>query len=137
MGAFILMQKEKQYLGNFLPFTLGSQTNGHQPLRSLPSVRQDVSRYQRVDEALPPSEQLLAKGLPYWQCAKVTGRSFPWFLEKKVSERCHLTSGWNLRCSVQALPSGTVLKERAARMSQHCSAHGVNAIIPRFQASVA
>lgn len=33
----------------------GSQTNGHQPLRSLPSVRQDVSRYQRVDEALPPN----------------------------------------------------------------------------------
>lgn len=25
-------------------------------------MRQDVSRYQRVDEALPPSEQLLAKG---------------------------------------------------------------------------
>jgi len=35
--------------------TGGSQTNGHQPLRSLPSVRQDVSRYQRVDEALPPN----------------------------------------------------------------------------------
>ncbi|XP_037704501.1 E3 ubiquitin-protein ligase HECW2 isoform X2 [Choloepus didactylus] len=33
----------------------GSQANGHQPLRSLPSVRQDVSRYQRVDEALPPN----------------------------------------------------------------------------------
>eukprot|EP00071_Canis_lupus_P037150 XP_022270707.1 E3 ubiquitin-protein ligase HECW2 [Canis lupus familiaris] len=32
-----------------------SQANGHQPLRSLPSVRQDVSRYQRVDEALPPN----------------------------------------------------------------------------------
>ncbi|XP_069926546.1 E3 ubiquitin-protein ligase HECW2 isoform X3 [Oryctolagus cuniculus] len=35
--------------------TGGSQANGHQPLRSLPSVRQDVSRYQRVDEALPPN----------------------------------------------------------------------------------
>ncbi|OXB57088.1 hypothetical protein ASZ78_002376 [Callipepla squamata] len=35
--------------------TGGAQANGHQPLRSLPSVRQDVSRYQRVDEALPPS----------------------------------------------------------------------------------
>ncbi|XP_069851808.1 E3 ubiquitin-protein ligase HECW2 isoform X4 [Dipodomys merriami] len=35
--------------------TPGSQANGHQPLRSLPSVRQDVSRYQRVDEALPPN----------------------------------------------------------------------------------
>ncbi|XP_043916557.1 E3 ubiquitin-protein ligase HECW2 isoform X2 [Protopterus annectens] len=35
--------------------TSGTQTNGHQPLRSLPSVRQDVSRYQRVDEALPPN----------------------------------------------------------------------------------
>uniref|UniRef100_A0ACB8G055 E3 ubiquitin-protein ligase HW2 n=1 Tax=Sphaerodactylus townsendi TaxID=933632 RepID=A0ACB8G055_9SAUR len=33
----------------------GSQSNGHQPLRLLPSVRQDVSRYQRVDEALPPN----------------------------------------------------------------------------------
>nr|XP_014340248.1 PREDICTED: E3 ubiquitin-protein ligase HECW2 isoform X2 [Latimeria chalumnae]XP_014340249.1 PREDICTED: E3 ubiquitin-protein ligase HECW2 isoform X2 [Latimeria chalumnae] len=33
----------------------GSQANGHQPLRSLPSVRQDVSRYQRVDELLPPN----------------------------------------------------------------------------------
>ncbi|KAB1278917.1 E3 ubiquitin-protein ligase HECW2, partial [Camelus dromedarius] len=43
--------------------TGGSQANDHQPLRSLPSVRQDVSRYQRVDEALPPSEDLLAKGL--------------------------------------------------------------------------
>ncbi|XP_029461928.1 E3 ubiquitin-protein ligase HECW2 [Rhinatrema bivittatum] len=33
----------------------GCQANGHQPLRSLPSVRHDVSRYQRVDEALPPN----------------------------------------------------------------------------------
>lgn len=33
----------------------GSQSNGHQPLRSLPSVRQDVGRYQRIDEALPPN----------------------------------------------------------------------------------
>ncbi|KAM9249478.1 E3 ubiquitin-protein ligase HECW2 isoform 2-T2 [Dugong dugon] len=35
--------------------TGGSQASSHQPLRSLPSVRQDVSRYQRVDEALPPN----------------------------------------------------------------------------------
>ncbi|XP_040283349.1 E3 ubiquitin-protein ligase HECW2 isoform X1 [Bufo bufo] len=35
--------------------TAGSQVNGHQPLRSLPSIRQDVSRYQRIDEALPPN----------------------------------------------------------------------------------
>nr|XP_033801984.1 E3 ubiquitin-protein ligase HECW2 isoform X2 [Geotrypetes seraphini] len=35
--------------------TSGSQANGHQPLRSLPSVRHDVNRYQRVDEALPPN----------------------------------------------------------------------------------
>ncbi|XP_053554543.1 E3 ubiquitin-protein ligase HECW2 isoform X2 [Bombina bombina] len=35
--------------------TAGPQGNEHQPLRSLPSVRQDVSRYQRVDEALPPN----------------------------------------------------------------------------------
>ncbi|XP_039611823.1 E3 ubiquitin-protein ligase HECW2-like isoform X1 [Polypterus senegalus] len=33
----------------------GAQSNGHQPIRSLPSVRQDVSRYQRVDEPLPPN----------------------------------------------------------------------------------
>ncbi|XP_067405086.1 E3 ubiquitin-protein ligase HECW2 isoform X2 [Emydura macquarii macquarii] len=33
----------------------GSQANDHQTLRSLPSVRQDVGRYQRVDEALPPN----------------------------------------------------------------------------------
>uniref|UniRef100_A0A8C8R6B2 HECT-type E3 ubiquitin transferase n=1 Tax=Pelusios castaneus TaxID=367368 RepID=A0A8C8R6B2_9SAUR len=33
----------------------GSQANGHRTLRSLPSVRQDASRYQRVDEALPPN----------------------------------------------------------------------------------
>uniref|UniRef100_A0A8C5QWP6 HECT-type E3 ubiquitin transferase n=1 Tax=Leptobrachium leishanense TaxID=445787 RepID=A0A8C5QWP6_9ANUR len=35
--------------------TAGSQENGHQLLRSLPSVRPDVGRYQRVDEALPPN----------------------------------------------------------------------------------
>ncbi|XP_073503966.1 E3 ubiquitin-protein ligase HECW2 isoform X2 [Phyllobates terribilis] len=35
--------------------TAGSQVNDHQALRSLPSVRQDVSRYQRIDEALPPN----------------------------------------------------------------------------------
>ncbi|XP_030634925.1 E3 ubiquitin-protein ligase HECW2 [Chanos chanos] len=29
--------------------------NSHQPMRSLPSVRHDVSRYQRVDEPLPPN----------------------------------------------------------------------------------
>lgn len=28
----------------------------HQSLRSLPSVRHDISRYQRVDEPLPPSK---------------------------------------------------------------------------------
>ncbi|XP_023700352.2 E3 ubiquitin-protein ligase HECW2 isoform X3 [Paramormyrops kingsleyae] len=33
----------------------GSRFNGHQPVRSLPSVRHDVSRYQRVDEPLPPN----------------------------------------------------------------------------------
>ncbi|XP_051787007.1 E3 ubiquitin-protein ligase HECW2-like isoform X3 [Erpetoichthys calabaricus] len=33
----------------------GAQSNGHQPIRCLPSVRQDVSRYQRVDEPLPPN----------------------------------------------------------------------------------
>ncbi|XP_028820916.1 E3 ubiquitin-protein ligase HECW2-like, partial [Denticeps clupeoides] len=31
-----------------------AQVNGHQPVRSLPSVRHDISRYQRVDEPLPP-----------------------------------------------------------------------------------
>lgn len=57
----VLILKEKTIPGNFLPLILGSQANGHQPLRSLPSVRQDVSRYQRVDEALPPSEDLLVQ----------------------------------------------------------------------------
>ncbi|XP_031440177.1 E3 ubiquitin-protein ligase HECW2 isoform X2 [Clupea harengus] len=32
----------------------GAQVNGHS-VRSLPSVRQDIHRYQRVDEALPPN----------------------------------------------------------------------------------
>uniref|UniRef100_A0A8C7L1J5 HECT-type E3 ubiquitin transferase n=1 Tax=Oncorhynchus kisutch TaxID=8019 RepID=A0A8C7L1J5_ONCKI len=32
------------------------QVNGHQSVRSLPSVRHDMGRYQRVDEPLPPSE---------------------------------------------------------------------------------
>ncbi|XP_051982606.1 E3 ubiquitin-protein ligase HECW2 isoform X5 [Xyrauchen texanus] len=32
-----------------------AQVNGHQPMRSLPSVRHDISRYQRVDEPLPPN----------------------------------------------------------------------------------
>lgn len=36
---------------------VGSQVNGH-PVRSLPSVRHDMQRYQRVDEPLPPSECL-------------------------------------------------------------------------------
>ncbi|XP_076017972.1 E3 ubiquitin-protein ligase HECW2 isoform X2 [Genypterus blacodes] len=31
------------------------QVNGHQSVRSLPSVRHDISRYQRVDESLPPN----------------------------------------------------------------------------------
>uniref|UniRef100_UPI003AAA292E E3 ubiquitin-protein ligase HECW2 n=1 Tax=Centroberyx gerrardi TaxID=166262 RepID=UPI003AAA292E len=32
----------------------GTQINGH-PVRSLPSVRHDIHRYQRVDEPLPPN----------------------------------------------------------------------------------
>uniref|UniRef100_A0A671M3Q6 HECT-type E3 ubiquitin transferase n=1 Tax=Sinocyclocheilus anshuiensis TaxID=1608454 RepID=A0A671M3Q6_9TELE len=32
-----------------------AQVNGHQLMRSLPSVRHDISRYQRVDEPLPPN----------------------------------------------------------------------------------
>uniref|UniRef100_I3J7B1 HECT-type E3 ubiquitin transferase n=1 Tax=Oreochromis niloticus TaxID=8128 RepID=I3J7B1_ORENI len=31
-----------------------TQVNGHQSVHSLPSVRHDISRYQRVDEPLPP-----------------------------------------------------------------------------------
>uniref|UniRef100_A0A671M2G3 HECT-type E3 ubiquitin transferase n=1 Tax=Sinocyclocheilus anshuiensis TaxID=1608454 RepID=A0A671M2G3_9TELE len=34
---------------------LHAQVNGHQLMRSLPSVRHDISRYQRVDEPLPPN----------------------------------------------------------------------------------
>ncbi|XP_062303719.1 E3 ubiquitin-protein ligase HECW2 isoform X1 [Osmerus eperlanus] len=33
----------------------GAAVNGHQSVRSLPSVRHDISRYQRVEEALPPN----------------------------------------------------------------------------------
>lgn len=42
----------------FFVFFVGAsaQVNGHQPVRSLPAVRHDISRYQRVDEPLPPSE---------------------------------------------------------------------------------
>ncbi|KAK2850408.1 hypothetical protein Q7C36_009191 [Tachysurus vachellii] len=38
-------------------FSLSSpaQLNGHQQVNSLPSVRQDIHRYQRVDEPLPPN----------------------------------------------------------------------------------
>ncbi|XP_056627807.1 E3 ubiquitin-protein ligase HECW2 isoform X2 [Triplophysa dalaica] len=32
-----------------------AQLNGHQAVRSLPSVRHDIGRYQRVDEPLPPN----------------------------------------------------------------------------------
>ncbi|XP_063070388.1 E3 ubiquitin-protein ligase HECW2 [Engraulis encrasicolus] len=32
-----------------------AQVNGHQHVGSLPSVRQDIHRYQRVDEPLPPN----------------------------------------------------------------------------------
>ncbi|XP_071320668.1 E3 ubiquitin-protein ligase HECW2 isoform X2 [Trachinotus anak] len=32
-----------------------AQVNGHQSVRSLPSVRHDISRYQRVEEPLPPN----------------------------------------------------------------------------------
>uniref|UniRef100_A0A4W6EY34 HECT-type E3 ubiquitin transferase n=1 Tax=Lates calcarifer TaxID=8187 RepID=A0A4W6EY34_LATCA len=32
-----------------------AHVNGHQSVRSLPSIRHDISRYQRVDEPLPPN----------------------------------------------------------------------------------
>ncbi|XP_051992909.1 E3 ubiquitin-protein ligase HECW2-like isoform X1 [Xyrauchen texanus] len=32
-----------------------AQVNGHQPTRSIPSMCHDISRYQRVDEPLPPN----------------------------------------------------------------------------------
>ncbi|KAK7893280.1 hypothetical protein WMY93_022432 [Mugilogobius chulae] len=32
-----------------------AQVNGHQSVRTLPSVHHDISRYQRVDEPLPPN----------------------------------------------------------------------------------
>ncbi|XP_065807989.1 E3 ubiquitin-protein ligase HECW2 isoform X1 [Labrus bergylta] len=32
-----------------------AQVNGHPSVRSLPSIRHDISRYQRVDEPLPPN----------------------------------------------------------------------------------
>ncbi|MBN3321502.1 HECW2 ligase, partial [Atractosteus spatula] len=42
-------------ISNSGPCKAASQVNGHQPMRSLPSVRQEISRYQRVDEPLPPN----------------------------------------------------------------------------------
>ncbi|XP_035485654.2 E3 ubiquitin-protein ligase HECW2 isoform X8 [Scophthalmus maximus] len=33
-----------------------AQVNGHQSVRSLPSIRHDMNRYQRVDEPLPPTD---------------------------------------------------------------------------------
>uniref|UniRef100_A0A673G4J7 HECT-type E3 ubiquitin transferase n=1 Tax=Sinocyclocheilus rhinocerous TaxID=307959 RepID=A0A673G4J7_9TELE len=39
----------------FISFYQHAQVNGHQLMRSLPSVRHDISRYQRVDEPLPPN----------------------------------------------------------------------------------
>uniref|UniRef100_A0AAQ6ALI5 HECT-type E3 ubiquitin transferase n=1 Tax=Amphiprion ocellaris TaxID=80972 RepID=A0AAQ6ALI5_AMPOC len=39
----------------FFFFGATAQVNGHQSVRSLPSVRHDISRYQRVDEPLPPN----------------------------------------------------------------------------------
>lgn len=32
-----------------------AQVSSHQPVRPLSSVRHDITRYQRVDEPLPPS----------------------------------------------------------------------------------
>uniref|UniRef100_A0A4W4DUF7 HECT-type E3 ubiquitin transferase n=1 Tax=Electrophorus electricus TaxID=8005 RepID=A0A4W4DUF7_ELEEL len=43
-------EEELMYSGEGVP-----QLNGHQQVRSLPSVRQDIHRYQRVDEPLPPN----------------------------------------------------------------------------------
>lgn len=40
-----------------------AQVNGHQSVRSLPSVRHDISRYQRVDEPLPPSKCVCTTGI--------------------------------------------------------------------------
>uniref|UniRef100_A0A3B5KKE0 HECT-type E3 ubiquitin transferase n=1 Tax=Xiphophorus couchianus TaxID=32473 RepID=A0A3B5KKE0_9TELE len=44
-------------LGPLSPIQVSAtaQVNSHQSVRSLPSVRHDISRYQRVDEPLPPN----------------------------------------------------------------------------------
>uniref|UniRef100_A0A4W6EY26 HECT-type E3 ubiquitin transferase n=1 Tax=Lates calcarifer TaxID=8187 RepID=A0A4W6EY26_LATCA len=41
----------------YFPVCAGAtaHVNGHQSVRSLPSIRHDISRYQRVDEPLPPN----------------------------------------------------------------------------------
>lgn len=79
-------------------------------------MRQDVSRYQRVDEALPPSEQLFAKGLAY--------------LQHKGDRQIHpMGPGgegvWEMTEDRSLLP-GAILNERAARKSER---RYVNAVI--------
>lgn len=48
----------------------GAHVNGH-PVHSLPSVRHDIHRYQRVDEPLPPSECVCVCMPCTVQCAAV------------------------------------------------------------------
>ncbi|KAM8871422.1 E3 ubiquitin-protein ligase HECW2 isoform 1-T1 [Synchiropus picturatus] len=46
---------QNQETGSVVEEGATAQVNGHQSVRSLPSVRHDISRYQRVDEPLPPN----------------------------------------------------------------------------------
>lgn len=46
-----------------------AQVNSHQAVRSLPSIHHDISRYQRVDEPLPPSELASALLVPTKQAS--------------------------------------------------------------------
>ncbi|XP_041834256.1 E3 ubiquitin-protein ligase HECW2 isoform X2 [Melanotaenia boesemani] len=54
-GGLVQNQEASEVRGSERRTVATAQVNGHQSVRSLPSVRQDISRYQRVDEPLPPN----------------------------------------------------------------------------------
>lgn len=82
----------------------GSCVNGH-PVRSLPSARHDIHRYQRVDEPLPPSECVPACTVCVCFCLPNAIVSvFPCnFCLKKGNERQPL-----LKCSRSSMNDGHV-----------------------------
>ncbi|XP_073318310.1 E3 ubiquitin-protein ligase HECW2 [Pagrus major] len=54
-GPVAAATRPKERAGGSSEAGATAQVNGHQSVRSLPSVRHDISRYQRVDEPLPPN----------------------------------------------------------------------------------